>query len=322
MENFPTMDRSVKAILGSRSTLTQYFHGTLDDIRLYNRALTEKEVLWLYNEPKPAAEKCTASGTILREYWANLRGGETSNVPVNRVPTSINYLTSFEAPSNVAENYASRIRGYLCAPETGHYTFWIASDDYGDLYLSADDNPANKQRIAYIKGSARPRQWNKYPSQKSALIYLEKGKRYYIEALHKEALVMDNLAVGWRLPSSPALSAPEVISGSVLSPAVPENLSKDSSEVTSIGVASSLRTHPNPFTDQLTIQFTLQENGPATLELYDTHGLKVNTLFKGTVESDKVQQVALNSSKLTPGIYIIRLINGQHQHHRRVMLFR
>jgi hypothetical protein len=313
---------SVNAVLGSRSTLAQYFHGTLDDISIYNRALSEEEVSELYNAPNPATVNCTASGSILREYWANVKGNQTSQVPVNKVPTAISYLTSFEAPSNVAENYASRIRGYLCAPETGNYTFWIASDDYGDLYLSSDEDPANKQRIAYIKGANNPRQWNKHYSQKSASIYLEAGKRYYIEAQHKEAWVMDNLAVAWRLPSSAAKSAPVVIPGSVLSPFVPASWSEELSELTSIEAASAVRAHPNPFTDQLTIHFTPQESGSATLELYDTHGFKVNTLFNGMVESEKAQKVVFNSSGLTQGMYIIRLINGQHQNHRKVVLLR
>jgi hypothetical protein len=310
----------VNAIIGTRSTFSQYFHGMIDDVAIYNRALTAQEVTDLYNAPNPVAEDCQASGTILREYWANVKGGETSKVPVDKAATSTSYLTSFEAPSNVAENYASRIRGYLCAPETGNYTFWIASDDYGDLYLSTNDDPANKQLIAYIKGWSHPRQWNKHFSQKSAPVYLEKGKRYYIEALHKEAWVMDNLAVGWRLPSAPGNTAPTVIPGSVLSPFVPGNLREESVEFGYPEITSTLQAYPNPFSDQLNIHFTPQETGSATLEMYDTRGYKISTLFDGAVELDQEQKIEFNGNQLSQGFYIIRLVNGAHTQHVKVAL--
>jgi hypothetical protein len=50
-------------------------------------------------------------------------------------------------------------------------------------------------------GSWTPyRGWNAFAEQKSALIRLEAGRRYYIEALHKEAGSGDHLSVGWQGP--------------------------------------------------------------------------------------------------------------------------
>jgi gliding motility-associated-like protein len=42
---------SPRAIIGSRSTLTQYFDGAIDDVRIYDRALTAEEVDLLYRAP-------------------------------------------------------------------------------------------------------------------------------------------------------------------------------------------------------------------------------------------------------------------------------
>jgi hypothetical protein len=265
------------------------------------------------------APTCTATGTILREYWANVKGNQTSDGPVNKAPTSTSYLTSFEAPSNVAENYASRIRGYLCAPETGNYTFWIASDDYGDLYLSTNDDPANKQRIAYIKGWSNPRQYNKHYSQKSAPVYLEKGKRYYIEALHKEAWINDNLAVAWRLPSAPSSSFPAIIPGAVLSPYLPENARQ---EVTEFFDAEDwqLQAAPNPFTSQTNVRFTVQESGSAVLNLYNLQGQKVKSVFEGEVPVGETTQVPLYSNTLSSGLYLLRLVNGSQVQYLKVVV--
>jgi hypothetical protein len=66
-----------------------------------------------------------------------------------------------EGPINTAENYGARIRGYIHPPASGAYTFWLASDDYGALYLSTNDNPTNAARIAYVDGWTNSREWTK-----------------------------------------------------------------------------------------------------------------------------------------------------------------
>ena len=78
------------------------------------------------------------------------------------------------------------MRGYITAPATGKYTFWIAGDDNSELWLSLNDNPANKMRIGVVPGWTNSRQWDKYSTQKSAAINLTQGQRYYVEALQKE----------------------------------------------------------------------------------------------------------------------------------------
>ena len=71
-------------------------------------------------------------------------------------------------------------------PATGDFTFYIATDDAGQLNLSPDADPSNKTTIAYIGGWAGSKDWFKYQSQKSAPISLVKGQMYYLEALQKE----------------------------------------------------------------------------------------------------------------------------------------
>jgi hypothetical protein len=144
---------------------------------------------------------CSGGGIIQREVWTDVAGDRVSFIPVNSPPSHISDLTIFESPYNYGDSFGSRIRGYLCVPETGDYTFWIASDDHSELWLSTNESPSNKVKIASVNGHTRRRQWDKYPSQKSAAIRLSAGTRYYIEALHKEAAGTDHLAVGWQLPN-------------------------------------------------------------------------------------------------------------------------
>ena len=158
------------------------------------------------------------SGSITREVWTGISGTTVANIPVGAAPNLTDTLPSFEAPTNWADDYGTRMRGYITAPVTGDYTFWIASDDNSELWLSLNDNPANKVSIGTVLDWTDSRQWNKYSTQKSAAITLTAGQRYYAEALQKEAGGGDNLAVGWAKPGESTSAPSEVIPGSVLSP--------------------------------------------------------------------------------------------------------
>ncbi|MES2284137.1 MAG: SBBP repeat-containing protein [Bacteroidota bacterium] len=145
--------------------------------------------------------RCNGSGTITRDLWTNVSATSIFNAPFNSAPTSTSQITIFEGPSNSADNYATRIRGYICPPLTGKYVFWIASDNNSELWLSTNDLPANKIKIASVTGFTQPRLWTKYPSQQSIPITLTAGIKYYIEALHRESIQGDNIAVGWQMPN-------------------------------------------------------------------------------------------------------------------------
>jgi len=152
--------------------------------------------LWKLN-----ISSCSLTGKLLREVWLNVPGDSVATIPYKtKAADSVGYVTSFEGPSNVGNNYGARYRGYICAPVTGLYTFWISSDDNSELWLSSDDNPDHKAKIAFVKGWTYPRIYNKYQSQKSATVHLMAGFSYYIEALHKEAYGNDNLSVQWQIP--------------------------------------------------------------------------------------------------------------------------
>jgi hypothetical protein len=161
-------------------------------------------------------------GTILREYWLGIPGTAVSdltgniNYPAN--PSGNSLLSSFEAPINWAVNYGTRVRGYITAPNTGTYVFWISSDDNSELWLSTNDNPANKSLIASVPDWTNPREWTKYSQQQSASITLTAGQKYYVEALQKDGGGGDNLAVGWAKPGQGSSAPSEVIPGEVLSP--------------------------------------------------------------------------------------------------------
>lgn len=161
------------------------------------------------------------SGSLSYERWDALKGEAVTLVPVNDPPTVTMTLTKFQMPDDVGLDFGARVRGFLTAPVTGEYTFFISCDDNGELNLSSDETPANKQRIAYVSGSPAWTdyvEWNKFPTQKSAPVSLVAGKRYYVEALLKEDIAEDHLAVGWLKPGQQGTLPSEIVPGEQLSP--------------------------------------------------------------------------------------------------------
>ena len=140
---------------------------------------------------------------ILLERYARISGRlvqymvNATNYPA--APVSVNRPSLFEV-SGLGDETGARLRGYLTAPLTGDYTFYIAADDRGELWLSTDDNPANKELVAESYYWVAGRDWDFYPSQVSLPIYLQAGRRYYLEALIRGDGSPNQGAGGWRLP--------------------------------------------------------------------------------------------------------------------------
>lgn len=164
------------------------------------------------------------SGQITREWWTGITGTTvaslTSNAAYPANPNGRDMLGSFEAPSNWDDSYGQRVRGFLTVPTTGQYRFAIASDDQSSLWLSTDANPASAVEIASQPDWTPVQTWTWYSQQQSALITLNAGTRYYIEAVMKENNGGDHLSVGWQKPGDAALA---VIAGTYLSPFLPVN---------------------------------------------------------------------------------------------------
>jgi hypothetical protein len=114
-----------------------------------------------------------------------------------RSPNFSGVIGSAEWPAAQGENYGVRLRGSILAPITGNYTFFVAGDDNAELWLSPDSSRFNKNRIAWTHVWTNPRQWDKFPSQRSRPIYLQSGQRYYLEALMQEQNGGDHLSLGW-----------------------------------------------------------------------------------------------------------------------------
>src|SRR5690554_4593449 len=169
--------------------------------------------------PAPAAAtKEFKQGVVYRDYWLNVSGKTVdelrSDARFPAKPDGFDVLTKLEGPINWGDKYGARVQALVTPPSSGNYTFYIASDDYAELWLSSDAQPEKKQLIASVPGATRIDQWNKYPQQISASIRLEQGKKYYLEVVHKEHLYDDHFRVAWEGPGTSL----QVIGGQAIAP--------------------------------------------------------------------------------------------------------
>jgi uncharacterized protein (DUF1800 family) len=159
---------------------------------------------------------------IARETWFGIPGNSVASIPFQSAPGNTSTLTSLETPSASGDNYGVRIRGYLTAPLSGNYYFWISGADTAELWISNDHDPVNAIKRAWVTNGTAPKAWQAEPAQKSPWLALKAGQRYYIEILQKASVgPNDSLAVGWLRPGETGEVPSGVVPGYVLSPYIP-----------------------------------------------------------------------------------------------------
>lgn len=82
------------------------------------------------------------------------------------------------------DTFVARFSGFLVAPDSDVYRFYIKGDDRYAIYFSQTGLPEDKVKIAYH--SANANSYFSSPTQRSDDIHLQKGKEYYIEILLQE----------------------------------------------------------------------------------------------------------------------------------------
>jgi hypothetical protein len=170
------------------------------------------------------------SGTLTPSYAGTTVGSDSSG-----------FISSAESGSNFADTYGNQISGFFIPPTTADYVFFLCSDDQSDLWLSTDENPANKKLIAQETVWSNPRQWTSSGGSSDLTakrsdqftgtqwsgntIHLTAGTKYYLEADHVEGGGGDNLGVTYALatddPSLTADGTASRLTGSVIGVYVP-----------------------------------------------------------------------------------------------------
>ncbi|MDX2055820.1 MAG: PA14 domain-containing protein [Polyangiaceae bacterium] len=187
------------------------------------------------------------AGTALREFWSNVplpgypgyQGDVDSftscqyspNFPDNPTSTDqlMNGLTSHAPfipaqPISYGDNYGERVRGYIKAPVTGNYAFFISSDNSSILFISTDiangqteSTPLGAKARCVVDDFAGLYTFDQ-PGQKSQAVAMVAGNYYYFDLFHREANGDgDFFEVRWTRPDRPGTF--EKVPADVLYPA-------------------------------------------------------------------------------------------------------
>jgi len=78
--------------------------------------------------------------------------------------------------------------------------------------------------------------------------------------------------------------------------------------------------YPNPFNPTTTIEFTLQQNGRATVKVFNVLGQEVATLFDDNADAGRIYQAQFNASRFTSGVYVSVLESGGKRLVRKMLL--
>ncbi|MCP4614055.1 MAG: hypothetical protein GY845_35660 [Planctomycetes bacterium] len=209
------------ATAGEPHGTTTYDPGTLESNKTYYWRVDETDPPTIHKgDVWSFTTTIDGLGTLVVERWDNIEGDNLavlkshSKYPNN--PDVIDVLTEFSSDLDL-DSYGGRIYGWLYAPATGEYTFWLSADNQGELWLSTDDDPGNAVLIANESSWAGPNTWGTGEEQSNP-IQLLSGNKYYIEAIWKEGTGGDQCQVAWKGPSIPAIT---IIPGSNLSPYEP-----------------------------------------------------------------------------------------------------
>ncbi len=159
---------------------------------------------------------------LTRETWENFSGATVADLTGNRrfhLGPDDRDLVAGVNDNCMVENRASRYRGFLTAPVTGTYQFWISSQYEAELWLADGTirkavnaqtvgltNRYGKQRIAFIhdpNNTVGSQEFDKQSSQRSRPVRLVAGQKYYFEVLQKQGQWPGHVSVAWQKPGSP-----------------------------------------------------------------------------------------------------------------------
>ncbi|PYK01405.1 MAG: hypothetical protein DME23_04160 [Verrucomicrobia bacterium] len=159
------------------------------------------------------------TGKVLREVWRHVQGSEVHDLRLQPGfpdrPDELGFLAALETLKETNDTFGVRLRGYLIPDETDDYTFIVSANGAVALWLSEDESPENRVRIAQASAGAQSSEATVRASfnatqRQSAPVRLERGRRYYFEVLYVHGAGQGDpaLKVAWTRPGHEAEEIP------------------------------------------------------------------------------------------------------------------
>jgi hypothetical protein len=82
-----------------------------------------------------------------------------------------------------------------------------------------------------------------------------------------------------------------------------------------------LSSYPNPFNSSITIQYSLSESSPISIEIYDVLGRRIKRLSQG-LQHPGVYQVIWDADLLSSGVYFYRIQGEDYSDTGKMLLLK
>lgn len=287
-------------VIGVNAALsaTQYYHGLMDELRVWNVVRTQSQILAgmdIEFHPAPAnlvgyfrfnqASGTTAINTSAIVNNATLMNGASFVLSDNTLPVE---LSSFNATIS-AQNYV--VLSWVSQSETnlaGYYVYRNSSNELNTAIristLIPAGNSSGQNRYSYQDNESEPGYW------------------YY-----------------WL--QSRDLDGSEGFHGPVSVQVLGDNGTPDMPWHTEL-----LPIYPNPFNPSTNIRYTVGRKGNVTIRVFNTKGQLVRTIEKGVADPGAYHIVwdgRDNNGNVSPsGIYMIRMTAGEINSSVKAMLMK
>jgi hypothetical protein len=223
------------------------------------------------------------AGSVVMSFWDNQATTTLDDaiaVTQTLAPTGSEMLTTVDMPGANKDNYVDQYTGYIVAPVTGNYTFYIASDNDSGFWLSTEPNLPSivnttvTPPLCFLNGVVEYLDFSNRPEQQSEPVLMQAGQAYGFTVIHREGGGGDHVALGWTLPDEDEI---EVIAAHYLTSASKTGgpLPADGAEEVAAGLLSWLAPATSSETGTLTYDVYLDTDpnfvlSPAASGISDT----------------------------------------------------
>src|SRR5699024_4483178 len=83
-----------------------------------------------------------------------------------------------------------------------------------------------------------------------------------------------------------------------------------------------LQAYPNPFRNQVKVNFTLPQTQQADVKVYDSQGREITALFQGEAQANQKYEVEWQAGTKPAGMYLLQLQTPTLRQHQKLLLSR
>jgi hypothetical protein len=284
-------DAAAPLMIGSAERTDRMFHGRLDDIRIYNRALRREEFAAMYVTPAAGILPGSAwkNSLVFTPGW-NTVGFEDSAWPDSLLPFG-KLVSCRIQPNSEWAGDTLYLRKHFYLKESSELFVSVAIDNAFTCWINGDslfyrdrDNCATKWDYTFEVPASKTRTGDNVVAVRAT----DRGFDTFFDMMV------------------------EVMCPTSNEPAVEEDIPDG---------YTLLQSYPNPFNPSTTIRYGLPARSHVALTVFNTLGQQVAPLQNGEQEAG-YHEVRFDGSGLSSGVYFYRIQAGSFVQTRKLLLIR